>query len=404
MLDASTGEAYNLGEAAHIVAAHRQGPRGREPISDEDRDKRASNRVLLCATHHTLVDKLPLVYTVNVLRQMKLDHLASREMEHQDSVVAAVEASEPERLQSSLLPVVGLPVVIESASLLDPSVSESEIARQLIYPKGSRGIAYPFILRDSRLWTFSHLRQRDHPFGPLLDCDVEAVRLPDLASTEEGHRRVVALLNRALGRHLSMRGIRFDKEHQRYWLMPDRDRISREISERSYRYETKTGRMVTHHAVHHARRRTREFKDEWYHEAARLRFERFGDSWFLAVRPEFHLTIDGDTPMQAHRIGRKITRKKSHLYNDGYLDRLWFWKYFLSDGGPRLAIKVGEQSILVDSVYGTTNVSWPGVPGDSLNLRVERAAETLFSFDDFSDEDVDEEWWDDDEDDDEDDD
>lgn len=393
MVDEASGLAINVGEAAHIVAAERQGPRGREPVDETERDKRASNRLLLCPTHHTLVDKRPLTYTVEVLRQMKRDHVDSLRSSP-ISRAALVMLDSSERLQTSLLPVVGLPVVVESASLLNPSLSEGEVARRLTYPRRSQGIVFPFIVRENRLWTFSHLRQRGHPFGELLDGDVEEVGLTDLASEEEGHRRVVALLNRALGRHLGMRGVRFDREHQRYWFVPNRDRDTGAISERSYTYVTKTGRNMARPTVHHARRRSGEFKEEWYHEAARLRFERFNQSWFLTVRPEFHLTLDGETPMQAHRVGRKVTRKKSHLYNDGYLDRLWFWKHFLADGGPRLAIKAGEQSILVDALYATTDVAWPGVPADSVAIKADRVGETLFTIADFSDDDGDDEYWD----------
>jgi hypothetical protein len=398
-LDVSTGEAVNLGEAAHIVAAERQGPRGREPVDEAERDRRASNRILLCPTHHTLIDSRPLVYTVEVLRQMKVDH-GARVSAASQRVEPVEVACQTERLQSSLLPVVGLPAQVESASLRNASLSEGDVARQLTYPSKSRGIVYPFIVREGRLWTFSRLRQHAHPFAKLVDSDVEAIDVADLASTDEGHRRVVALLNRGVGRHLGMRGVRFDREHQRYWFMPDRDRDTGHIRERSYTYETKTGRNLSRHVVHHAHRRSGEPKEEWYHEAARLRFERFGPAWFLTVRPEFHLTLDGETPMPSHRIGRKITRKKSHLYNDGYLDRLWLWKHFLADGGPRLAIKTGEQSVLVDSLFATADVSWPGVPGDSLLIKSERAAETLFTLEDLADEETDEDWLDDDDEDD----
>lgn len=386
-----SGKAVNVGEAAHIVASSRQGPRGGAPLSDLERDTRASNRILLCPTHHTEVDRQPLVYTVEVLRQMKEDH----ESWHcQPRPRPALEiCSTPERLHSSLLPVSGLPVVVESASVRDPEQSEGAIAASLKYPKGSRGIVFPFIVRDSRLWTFSHLRQNQHPFQPVIDTDVEEIDFVDLASTDEGHRRVVALLNRAIGRHLGMQGVRFDREHQRYWFMANRDYDTGEISERSSRYVTKTGRSLERPVVHHAHRRTGEPKNDWYHEAARLRFERFGSAWFLAVRPEFHVTVDGVEPMPSHRIGRKVTRKKSHIYNDGYLDRLWFWKHFLSDGGPRLTIKTGEQSILVDAVYATTAVRWPGVPGDVLDVRNQLAEETLFTIADLMDEEGDEEWW-----------
>lgn len=387
-----TGKAVSVGEAAHLVASSRQGPRGGGPLSDDERDTRAFNRILLCPTHHTEVDKQPLVYTVEVLRLMKSDH-ERKHRKDRPRIATVTIAKVPERLHSSLLPVVGLPVVVESASVRDPTLSEGELAKSLTYPKGSRGIVFPFIVREGRLWTFSHLRQHQHPFRSLVDADVEAVDLLEFATTDEGHRRVVALLNRALGRHLGMQGVRFDREHQRYWFMANRDDDTGEISERAYRYTTKTGRSLSRPVVHHSHRRTGEAKDEWYHEAARLRFERFGASWFLTVRPEFHITTDGVEPLPPNRIGRKVTRKKSHLYNDGYLDRLWFWKHFLSNGGPRLTIKTGEQSILVEAGYATTEVCWPGVPEDSVDIRAEIAEETLFTVADLMDEEGEEDWW-----------
>lgn len=392
-----SGKAVSIGEAAHIVASSRQGPRGDVPLSDEERDKRASNRVLLCPTHHTVVDEQPVVYTVAVLRQMKEDH-ERRFRRRAEPVEAPLELTS-ERLHSSLLPVVGLPVCVESASLRDPTLTEGQLASSLTYPKGSKGVTFPFIARDGRLWTFSHLRQHQHPFGSLINSDIEAIDLVDLAATDEGHRRVMALLNRGLGRHLAMQGVRFDREHQRYWFSANRDYKTGFVSDRSYRYTTKTGRSQEKAVVHHAHRRTGEAKNEWYHEAARLRFERFGPAWFLTVRPEFHVTLDGIEPLPSHRIGPKVTRKKSHIYNGQYLDRLWLWKDFLSSSGPRLTIKTGEQSILVEATYATTEVCWPGVPDDALDVKNEPVAETLFSIADFMDEDGDEEWWDDDEDD-----
>lgn len=253
--------AVNIGQAAHIVASSRQGPRGGELLLDEERDTRASNRILLCPTHHAEVDKQPLVYTVAVLRQMKEDH-ERRHRKQPPSRESRVTMTAPERLHSSLLPVLGLPVVVESASVLDPKQSEREIGSMLRYPKGSRGIVFPFIVRDGRLWTFSHLRQNQHPFRQVIDTDVEEIDLVDLVSTDEGHRRVIALLNRAVGRHVGMKGVRFDREHQRYWFMANRDYDTGEISERSYRYTTKTGRSLDKPVVHHSRRRTGEPKNE----------------------------------------------------------------------------------------------------------------------------------------------
>jgi hypothetical protein len=64
-----------IGEIAHIVGASRQGPRGDEPFDDAERNKH-TNLILLCPTHHTIVDDQLRTYSVAVLRQMKADHEA----------------------------------------------------------------------------------------------------------------------------------------------------------------------------------------------------------------------------------------------------------------------------------------------------------------------------------------
>src|SRR5262249_33096106 len=68
-----TEETATTGEMAHIVGEKRQGPRGNFPLRDEDRNKE-SNLVLLCPTHHKVVDTQIRTYTVAVMRKMKMDH------------------------------------------------------------------------------------------------------------------------------------------------------------------------------------------------------------------------------------------------------------------------------------------------------------------------------------------
>jgi hypothetical protein len=58
-----------IGEEAHIVAQEERGPRGTPPRPSNIDDY--SNLVLLCPTHHKLVDDHPDVYTVQALMDMK---------------------------------------------------------------------------------------------------------------------------------------------------------------------------------------------------------------------------------------------------------------------------------------------------------------------------------------------
>lgn len=70
-----SGKAVVIGEEAHIVAKSPDGPRGDSPLSSEQRDE-YSNLILLCPTHHALVDKAPQDYSVDVLLDVKLNHEA----------------------------------------------------------------------------------------------------------------------------------------------------------------------------------------------------------------------------------------------------------------------------------------------------------------------------------------
>lgn len=69
----AAGHAVIIGEEAHIVAQSPDGPRGDSPLTPQQRDE-YSNLVLLCPSHHTLVDKAPVDYSVLSLQAMKLSH------------------------------------------------------------------------------------------------------------------------------------------------------------------------------------------------------------------------------------------------------------------------------------------------------------------------------------------
>lgn len=68
-----TDAAVPLGEQAHIVAHSNIGPRA-DPNYPEDKRATYENLILLCPTHHTLVDKQPNTFTVADLRSWKANH------------------------------------------------------------------------------------------------------------------------------------------------------------------------------------------------------------------------------------------------------------------------------------------------------------------------------------------
>ena len=70
-----------IGDIAHIEAKSDAGPRANPSISDRERDA-YPNLILLCPTHHRLVDSLSSTYTANILRGWK----ANRERQFREAL------------------------------------------------------------------------------------------------------------------------------------------------------------------------------------------------------------------------------------------------------------------------------------------------------------------------------
>ena len=70
-----TTDGVLVGEIAHIEAAKPEGPRFRESMTDEDR-RASANLLLLCGTHHTIIDGDPATWTVKKLQGLKASHEA----------------------------------------------------------------------------------------------------------------------------------------------------------------------------------------------------------------------------------------------------------------------------------------------------------------------------------------
>jgi HNH endonuclease len=103
-----SSDAFPLGEQAHIVAKEAQGPRGESILTPEERDS-YSNLILLCPTHHSLIDKSESDYPPAKLHIIKSSHelwVQSKLAEIIDTEVVGTFSSFPtdkvsERLESA---------------------------------------------------------------------------------------------------------------------------------------------------------------------------------------------------------------------------------------------------------------------------------------------------------------
>jgi hypothetical protein len=91
------------------VADSREGPRGNVPLSEEERN-RHENLIVLCPEHHKVVDSQPDTFSIQVLRQMKVDHLAQIQVRLRPQALPAVTPTFiTEKIQSTVLRVSHLP-------------------------------------------------------------------------------------------------------------------------------------------------------------------------------------------------------------------------------------------------------------------------------------------------------
>src|SRR5262249_8282713 len=368
-----------VGEIAHIVSDSRQGPRGREPLSESDLN-RHTNVILLCPEHHKIIDSRPETYSVGVLRQMKLDHESRVRQALAVPVPKASASPKNETIYSTLLPVTHLPDAIFFAACTVADATEDQIKKLIAYP-AMRDELTPFLLREDKIYAFHDFREAGCPFSPVVDrATAGMLRSRDFWRDAEGKRRYITLLNRSLFKYTARVAVRFDPAHYRFYFPP-----KTLGSQRTVKYRSLAGRWSRRRVVWQpTKKSTGEVRNYWWHLAAGLKFHQMADmQWCLSIRPERHLTTDGETPLPSEMIGRRVTRLKARMYNDLYLAEVNFWRDYLSKGAPRITLNFGNQSGLIEAVFFKIGMKWPGIPGDDKTV-IAPPPDDLFTLADFA--------------------
>jgi hypothetical protein len=173
----------------------------------------------------------------------------------------------------------------------------------------------------------------------------------------------IALLNRCLNKLTGRLGLKLDRAHRRYYFEPVTPGQPMEVSYRPLN-AAKATRSVVWQPV---QRSTGESRNYWLHRAVNLRFtEAAPGQWHLSIRPELRITSDGVESIEAKAIGRKVTRRKSRMFNYDLLGEVQFWRDFLSRSSSTITLPFGAnpQRLLISTSLGSTKVQWPGIPDE----------------------------------------
>jgi hypothetical protein len=372
-----------LGEIAHIIAESPEGPRGDSPLMLVERNK-YDNLILLCNVHHQLIDDQPQTYPIERLQQMKRDHELWVERilgrGHDDRFDFETPMHKKETIHSTLLPVVRMPLFIYVA---DCDLSDEQAVLTRMLPLRQEEMA-PFIMRSGKLIAFQDLRDAENPFRNIVSsasCRLYPTREwwddPDRA------KWVVALLNRSLNKLTGRRGLRLDKRHSRYYFQP-----AEAGQELTVEYQPLNQKRSSRKVVWQPKSRlTGQGRSYWYHRAVSLQFLRSGtDQWCLSIRPELHVTTDGLNPLSSEKIGSRVTRKKSRMFNYDLLGEVQFWRDYLSGSSPRIILSFGpKQHLVISTTLMQGAITWPGIPGEHTKpFKNIEYVDDLFSWAEFS--------------------
>ena len=151
-----------------------------------------------------------------------------------------------------------------------------------------------------------------------------------------------------------------DKEHNRYYFQPPEPGKPLSVD-----YTPLNQAKSTRNAVWQpVSKRTNMPRPYWYHLAVGLSFQRVGrDNWCLIIRPEMRITKDGFRSIDSAKVGGKVTRRKSRMFNYDLLEELQFWRDYLSDSSPRIVFPFEPgQHIIVSNRLMESEIEWPGIP------------------------------------------
>jgi hypothetical protein len=361
----SFGDPTVISEIAHIVAQKPDGPRGEHPLPLDQRD-RYDNLVLLCEEHHDIVDQNEHVYTVEVLKQMKLDHeqlieKATLEAVEQRRTDRTIEPQDyvTEVMHSTFLPVTTMPKYIYKVSCEYSDRDEKLVQQKINFNKSSKEM-YPFVIRAGWIYCFNNLEKPNNAFSELIEGEiVEREEVADWLNDPDDERRLQDLLNRALNKLTGRKGLNFDRAHKRYFFTQKVEGQAHKVSYKTMNTEDDERSVVWQPIT----KKTGLPKDYWLHRAAQLRFHRVAEnSWCLSIRPGLHVSSDGAAPYPSDKIGKRVNKKMARRFNYEFLSEVHFWRDFLSEGKSPFILLFGDQSIHVESTLLQTNITWPGIP------------------------------------------
>ncbi len=356
--ETETDETIILSNVAHIVARSKDGPRGQFSLPLDQRDLE-NNLILLCTKHHLEVDNNPYTFSVERLRGFKEIH--EQLIQNATAFVKnkSVGVSKPyvnEKIYSTLFEVIKSPVYIYFSRPIDNAFVSGKFDDIEV----NSDIILPYIYKEGSILTFQNPMEENNPFHNLVDKKtVTQVSCRKIWEDTIKVNWYVELVNKAIRIFMEQKDFQWDDDHKRYFFAPDAPGETKDIIYRPLNQKEDKKHVVWRPIT----KKTGLAKSYWLHRALNIRFIRVTPTqWCVSLRPEFRVTSDGLKTIPSRKIGAKITKKKSRMFNYDLLGEINFWRSILSNNEPRIILNFGNSSLLISSTMLSGDIAWPGIP------------------------------------------
>lgn len=262
---------------------------------------------------------------------------------------------------STFFPVLQMPQYVYGAPCKYSDSEEQEAKQAITYPTAGGSEIYPFLIRDGMVFCFQDLTFQNGPFRELVrECKVERYDAIDWWDDPDRMHWYMSLLNRSLNKLTGRKGLKLDKEHRRYYFAPETLGQARRASYRPLNQSASERNIVWQPIA----KKTGTPRPYWLHLAVALQFHRVAsEQWCLSIRPEMRVTKDGSEPLDSEKIGSRVTRQKSRMYNYGLLTEVNFWRDYLSGSKPKIILPFSKtQKIIISTSMMQSEVNWLGIP------------------------------------------
>jgi hypothetical protein len=185
---------------------------------------------------------------------------------------------------------------------------------------------FDWVIRKRRFVSF--FDPREYATRAIIDLDqVEPVNTKLFAFDLDDTNDMIDLLRRTVERQTSVQLSYVSKERLFYF------RSTHMNKSRSYRYFANVNEASAKVVSAYANKKHPNGHGFVRHHAARLRFDRLADEWFVVVDPDFYFTKDGFEP---HRFPEALLAGKKRLERNAAIrGQVVMWQHLLVQSGNR---------------------------------------------------------------------